>query len=194
MHIYPDGGIHLINAPLAIKHSLNFYTIKSWGIKWIVSFDTTDTKIKFESAYNAAVDPKEIIEGHFLEIKGKLVYDKNTFEHKIEPTLIRDLNIKTGEPPAQTTASVPTLTSNLLPSTSKLLFTQYLKYKSRGEEVARLQSFLKKTNFLPESQKSTGYFGPATEKALMKFQKANAIEALGILGPKTRAFINSLLP
>jgi peptidoglycan hydrolase-like protein with peptidoglycan-binding domain len=36
----------------------------------------------------------------------------------------------------------------------------------------------------------TGYFGPLTSEAVRKYQRANGLEAVGALGPKTRALLN----
>ena len=38
----------------------------------------------------------------------------------------------------------------------------------------------------------TEYFGPATERAVKKFQEKNGLEPVGIVGPKTRAALNAL--
>ncbi len=41
-------------------------------------------------------------------------------------------------------------------------------------------------------QEPTGYFGTITYNAVIAFQNANGIEPLGIVGPKTRAVLNTL--
>jgi len=70
----------------------------------------------------------------------------------------------------------------------------------RGKDVKCLQALLNRD---PETQiaksgigspgKETEYFGPATQRALKKFQKKYKTGFLGIVGPKTRAALNSLL-
>src|SRR3989338_1437798 len=95
IRIYPTGEIYLIGAELVRKHANNFYTIRSWNLKWALPVDATDTKIKIESAYGAPIGLAEILEGHLLEIRGITKYQN--FEHSIEPTLIKDLSVKTGE-------------------------------------------------------------------------------------------------
>src|SRR3989338_6174441 len=177
IRIYPTGEIYLIGAELVRKHANNFYTIRSWNLKWALPVDATDTKIKIESAYGAPIGLAEILEGHLLEIRGKTKYQN--FEHSIEPTLIKDLSVKTGE---SSFKNQPTPTQAL---------TMTLKLNYRGGQVKILQDFLKKQGFLATSEKTTGVFGPLTQKALAEFQKANALEAIGTLGPKTRALINS---
>lgn len=75
-----------------------------------------------------------------------------------------------------------------------------LKQNTRGNDVKLLQKFLNSQNFKVASVgagspgKETTLFGPATKKALIKFQVANNIKpSVGYFGPTTKAFIKSLL-
>lgn len=75
-------------------------------------------------------------------------------------------------------------------------FSMNLKRGSGGPEVTRLQEFLKNPPFggpdiYPEGI-VTGYFGVLTEKAVKRFQAKYGIEQAGLVGPKTRAKLNSL--
>jgi len=63
--------------------------------------------------------------------------------------------------------------------------TRTLSFGSRGEDVTLLQQYLLSKGFL--SVNATGYFGALTQEAVKAFQKANTIEQVGIVGPKTRA-------
>ncbi|HEY4513989.1 MAG TPA: peptidoglycan-binding protein, partial [Candidatus Paceibacterota bacterium] len=54
----------------------------------------------------------------------------------------------------------------------------------RGDDVRRLQEFLYEGGYL--EVQATGYFGPATKNALLKYQGEMGIAKAGILGPKTR--------
>ena len=82
----------------------------------------------------------------------------------------------------------------------KIVFTQLLKRNSRGTEVRALQEFLKRDPALYPEGLVTGFFGPATERAVQRFQKKYGIASggaptttgYGILGPKTRAKLNGL--
>lgn len=79
-------------------------------------------------------------------------------------------------------------------STSKKILTQYLYRGLRGGEVMILQEFLQKYGWgIPNDGPVTGYFGVVTENAVKKFQRANGLEAVGTVGPKTRELINSIL-
>jgi hypothetical protein len=90
----------------------------------------------------------------------------------------------------------PTSTS----PTTKFIFTKNLKYLMLDNEVKELQKFLN-THGYPVSLTGAGSnglettkFGSLTQKALIKFQKANNITpAVGYFGPITRAKVNSLL-
>lgn len=74
-------------------------------------------------------------------------------------------------------------------------FTRNLRYGMRGNDVACLQALL---NVSPR----TGYFGPLTRAAVIRFQEDNAAEILtplgltrgtGVVGPATRAKLNQML-
>ena len=70
-------------------------------------------------------------------------------------------------------------------------FTHGLTVGSRGDEVLSLQKALVTLNYLKTPP--TGYFGVLTKQALMAYQKANGLEAVGSVGPKTRAMLNAYL-
>jgi hypothetical protein len=59
---------------------------------------------------------------------------------------------------------------------------------SKGD-VTLLQDFLRVSGLLDHV--STGYFGSLTMQAVRDFQRANDIESIGIVGPKTRAAIKT---
>ena len=72
-------------------------------------------------------------------------------------------------------------------------FVRNLSMGMTGEDVKRLQIFLNKNGYIISTNGSgsqgneTTYFGPATQRALIKFQKTNSISpALGFFGPVTR--------
>ena len=77
-------------------------------------------------------------------------------------------------------------------------FTQYLVRGSSKSQVKQLQQLLSQDATLYPEQLVTGYFGPATDRALKRFQERYTIarpgdEGYGLVGPKTRAKLNSLL-
>ena len=78
-------------------------------------------------------------------------------------------------------------------------WTRTLQAGSNGADVKMLQQFLNKdasTMVAASGAGSAGMetmtFGPATKAAVMKFQTKYGISAIGIVGPATRAKLNSL--
>lgn len=77
---------------------------------------------------------------------------------------------------------------------SKKLLTLDLRAGMRGGEVIILQEFLQKNNWgIPNDGPVTGYYGRVTEAAVRKFQAANNLPAVGVVGPRTRELINRQL-
>ncbi|MBX4201203.1 IPT/TIG domain-containing protein, partial [Candidatus Parcubacteria bacterium] len=68
--------------------------------------------------------------------------------------------------------------------------TSYLSVGSRGGQVTELQSRLAAQGFY--NGPVTGYFGQLTRNAVIQFQVANQIPAIGIVGPLTRARLNTV--
>ena len=70
------------------------------------------------------------------------------------------------------------------------IFTKRLMQGATGAEVTALQELLQKLGHYTYPE-ITGYYGPATKEAVMKFQAANALEAVGEVGPKTQGLLNA---
>ena len=66
-----------------------------------------------------------------------------------------------------------------------------LRKGSRGTEVTKLQTALKKLNFNPGT--IDGIFGSKTEEAVINFQKSQQLVPDGIVGEKTWAKLNAAL-
>jgi peptidoglycan hydrolase-like protein with peptidoglycan-binding domain len=62
---------------------------------------------------------------------------------------------------------------------------------SSGDQVVKLQKCLNK--IIGSDLDADGEFGPATEKAVRSFQKKYKLEIDGIVGPKTRTKIKSMM-
>lgn len=90
---------------------------------------------------------------------------------------------------ASQTASVASAQSST-GSTSGFTFVSYLKPGSEGGEVLELQKVLRTQGYF--SHEPTGYYGPVTVDAVIAFQTAKGIDALGVVGPATRALLNGL--
>jgi hypothetical protein len=80
------------------------------------------------------------------------------------------------------------------PTTTPLYnFTRDLKVGSKGEDVKKLQEFLKGEGLLDQEPK--GYFDNSTKNALIQYQKRIGISpASGYFEIKTRNYINSIKP
>jgi len=76
---------------------------------------------------------------------------------------------------------------------TELKINRFLKRGVTGEDVKQLQLFLSKFPSLYPEGLVTGYYGPKTEAAVKKLQEVNGIEAIGMVGPKTLARINTLI-
>ena len=71
----------------------------------------------------------------------------------------------------------------LIISLTSVTFADTLKFGSKGSEVTKLQTELKKLGYF--SGKATGYFGSETKAAVKKFQAKKGISTTGTLGPQT---------
>lgn len=61
-----------------------------------------------------------------------------------------------------------------------------------GDDVKALQEFLAQDKDVYPEGLATGYFGRLTESAVFRFQAKHGIDQVGVVGPKTRAKLNSL--
>jgi hypothetical protein len=95
--------------------------------------------------------------------------------------------------PVATSSVIATATATETTSTPTTApvykFVSILQKGMRGEGVLELQKRLAKEGFFAVSP--TGYFGAITETALKAYQRAKGIATVGILGPITRASLNS---
>lgn len=90
-------------------------------------------------------------------------------------------------------AVIPSTSSVSLP-VSAMLYTRTLRGGSTGDDVVSLQTFLESKGFLKIPAGVTkGYFGSLTEQSVKKYQESVGIETVGIVGPKTRARLNTSL-
>jgi len=74
---------------------------------------------------------------------------------------------------------------------SGFVFTDRLAFGSKGEEVVELQRTLRSLGYFTYTT-NTGYYGSVTQSAVKAFQRARGISPIGIVGPETRAALNSL--
>lgn len=72
-------------------------------------------------------------------------------------------------------------------------FTIQMDVGDRGPEVTKLQTFLAGNSSIYPEGLVTGYYGPLTEAAVMRFQSAYGISTAGRVGPQTLAQLNTLV-
>lgn len=77
-------------------------------------------------------------------------------------------------------------------STATGCFTKTLQKGMSDPEVTTLQQVLKTDSSIYPEGLVTGYFGSLTEAAVKKFQAKYGLDQVGIVGPATRAKLNSL--
>lgn len=68
-----------------------------------------------------------------------------------------------------------------------------LRQGMRGEEVTELQELLAEDPDVYPEALITGFFGPLTREAVIKFQRKHGIDAVGEVGPITRIKIKAVL-
>ena len=83
-----------------------------------------------------------------------------------------------------TNVVIATSTKVVCDDIQKNRFTKDLSFGFADGEVTSLQDLLGRLGFL--SVASTGYFGEKTRQAVMSYQLARGISAIGIVGPQTR--------
>ncbi|MBP6866563.1 MAG: peptidoglycan-binding protein, partial [Candidatus Pacebacteria bacterium] len=105
-----------------------------------------------------------------------------------------------GVPPVisktDTIVSTPNIEIQVYKKETKL-FPRDLKLGMTGEDIRELQKYLNKNGFIVAKSgigsigKENTRFGPATEAAVIKFQKANKLPGTGFFGPKSRGVVEN---
>jgi len=86
--------------------------------------------------------------------------------------------------------ATPAIPSGRVLGASTFNFARGLSQGVRNNDVVELQNRLKDLGFFT-FHTSTGFFGPITRASVTAFQLANGIDPIGIVGPLTRAALNS---
>ena len=72
------------------------------------------------------------------------------------------------------------------------VFNSDLSLGSKGDDVTKLQELMAKDSEIYPEGLVTGYFGPATQRAVRKFQAKHGLPQVGRVGPATRAKLNEV--
>lgn len=120
-----------------------------------------------------------------------------TIHPSVKPVSSPSQSPSSSPSPTPSSSSTPLISPPVLPKT---VFTEFLKRGSRGTQVSALQEFLRRDALLYPEGTVSSFFGPATERAVQRFQvKYNlvakgtpATTGYGAVGPKTRSKLNSL--
>jgi len=195
LYVSSKGVADIRGAQVVAIHALNLISVGIWGQKWTVSMDYTT---KFQSSDGIEIKPEQIAVGHTLEIKAT---PSKQQQGVLEAMLIRDLSLGAGSVASSGGSLLdfichaPPIPSPIGASaTSSALLMRTIGLGTKGADVKILQEFLQKKGLgIPNDGPVTGFFGKVTETAVKKFQEANGLEAIGSIGAKTRAIINSLL-
>lgn len=112
------------------------------------------------------------------------VYANSIGATKTQPQVVIQEVIANGETPPEAMDT----TVDIL-GAEKFSFVSFLRSNSRGNEVMELQKLL---NALGHNSGSVdGTFGPRTKSAVVKFQLASSLKGDGVVGPLTRAVLNT---
>jgi|GEM_PF-5893522 len=71
------------------------------------------------------------------------------------------------------------------------IFNRDLKHGDQGDDVKELQRTLAEDSSIFSSDSITGFFGPKTQQALMKFQRKFNINSTGFFGPMSRGHLKA---
>lgn len=66
------------------------------------------------------------------------------------------------------------------------VFTKTIRFRSRGEDVTRLQALLARDKEIYPEALVTGFYGSLTREAVKRFQKKYGLSQVGQVGPLTR--------
>lgn len=92
---------------------------------------------------------------------------------------------------AATTGQTPAPAVLGAQTSSKPVFTLSLEVGETNEDIARIQKLLATDPEIYPYGVSSGFFGPKTEEAIKNLQARNGWNAVGVVGPSTRALLEA---
>ncbi len=165
-------------------------TVSLPAIELSMGMENTDVvKLQALLATDPSVYPEGKVTGYFGPATRRAVqrfqkkYGLSTVGRVGPATLAKLAEVFGGSitpPPAPTPATGSKLSGELYAGMS-------------GDDVRLLQEFLAKDSALYPEGKVTGYFGPATKRAVVRFQKKYGLSPVGRVGPATLAKLNAMM-
>ncbi|MEA5516271.1 peptidoglycan-binding protein [Nodularia sp. UHCC 0506] len=163
----------------------------------VYDFPTEDAVRRFQQAHGLAVDgivgvrTRQKLETWQIQQSSYASTPVSTINTSYLPlpalttasTPFETINTSNSPPPRATTANISTTTISAVETQTTRRVSNLLMKGNEGEEVKLLQEQLRVAGFY--SGNATGIFGPITEEAVQKFQKAHNLEVDGIVGPAT---------
>jgi peptidoglycan hydrolase-like protein with peptidoglycan-binding domain len=147
---------------------------------------------RFDQSYTVSLMPDDANGSHLLNLSRTLML---TILAPNTPLPAAASNVQATSISTSSSLTVSTSTQHV--AAPHAPFTQYLVKGSRKSEVSALQTFLALDPTIYPEGTVSGYYGPATQRAVGKFQiryhlAAAGESGYGSVGPKTRAKLNAL--
>jgi hypothetical protein len=147
--------------------------------------------------FNNNSDAVQSVSLFLVPLRGDGTYDATVGKLKIITVYPKGTQVQTTLPvqPSSPPATPGQAGQVNVTGAPKFKFTKALSRGLSGSEVTKLQQFLKNYPDLYPEGLVTGYFGPATERAIKRFQEKygiakSGVAGYGMVGPKTRAKLN----
>lgn len=162
-----------------------FSSSKSW-----VLTPSYGTKTVYAMFRNASTGAATQIMSATIELKSATTATATTTTQ--QTTTQTTPTTQTTQTTAATTATTGATTAATAETGGVYNFTKYLAVGSSGTEVTELQTLLKSLGYFTYST-ITGYYGPATQAAVIAYQKANSLAPYpGYVGPATRVALSKV--
>jgi len=117
--------------------------------------------------------------------------DSGNVSNAVSDTITLISPVTTTPPPVVVSTTTQPVAVVVTPAITIIRCKGNLNPGARGNAVKDLQAHLKELGYFTYPT-ATGKFGAITKDAVVKFQKAKKLPAVGIVGPATRAVLNKL--
>ncbi len=199
-----SGAIHFVNEPSAITRNIYF---RNNIVKDIIEYGWIYIQTNTGGISNVYIQNNNVyncINGTSIRYESGAVAITNLVQSSLttsNPLFVSstDFHLQSNSPAIDVGTDVGLPYNGIAPDLgayesggvlgeSKYNFTLNLKLGSKGNEVKELQNILIKEGHL--IGRADGIYGPMTKGAIIKYQKKNNINPLGVVGPITRSVLN----